>query len=197
VGRGHASRLTNLDTWHSETFTDIWHLLIYYQQVGGPAAAAAAVGRPAMQARVQTRGMVGQQTEVQKLGAKVCPGAWARATVGRLRHSARSTVTMRRASTDMVWDQELLVECLNENVESTVLILNVQAAAPAARAKPKTSPAEPHRRGTTAAQVRRKKSAKLAQKLGQLQAFYSCVPAGMHCVVCADLKPLSLKAPVR
>jgi hypothetical protein len=31
VGRGHASLLTNLDIWHSEPFTDMWYLLIYYQ----------------------------------------------------------------------------------------------------------------------------------------------------------------------
>ena len=32
MGRGHASLLTNLDTWHSEPFTDIWYLLIYYRR---------------------------------------------------------------------------------------------------------------------------------------------------------------------
>ena len=36
----------------------------------------------------------------------------------------------------------------------------------------------------------------LAQKLGQLQPFYRCIPAGMHgptCIFWANLTPFSLK----
>jgi hypothetical protein len=58
VGRGHASLLTNSDTWHCEPFTDTWYLLDTETQ---------AVGRGARAAHLQHVGGLGLRGAEQDL----------------------------------------------------------------------------------------------------------------------------------